>query len=52
MCVLHGQSPEIFSVSPNVVSFYGKNHAELAGRNLAGVTRVRIQANMDCKWQE
>ncbi|XP_056878572.1 plexin-C1 isoform X1 [Takifugu flavidus] len=49
---LNSTGPEIFSVSPNVVSFYGKNHAELSGRNLAGVTRVRIQANMDCKWQE
>ncbi|XP_037099104.1 plexin-C1 [Syngnathus acus] len=40
--------PEISSVSPNVVSFYGHNRAVLSGRNLAGVTRVRIHTNMDC----
>ncbi|KAG7234838.1 hypothetical protein INR49_003919 [Caranx melampygus] len=36
------QKPEIFSITPSVVSFYGKNHAVLTGRNLSHVTRVRI----------
>nr|XP_046234682.1 plexin-C1 isoform X2 [Scatophagus argus] len=44
--------PEIFSISPSVVSFYGRNHAVLSGRNLHSVTRVRIQGDMDCKPQE
>ncbi|KAG7234837.1 hypothetical protein INR49_003918 [Caranx melampygus] len=34
--------PEIFSITPSVVSFHGKNHAVLTGRNLSHVTRVRI----------
>ncbi|XP_051248763.1 plexin-C1 [Dicentrarchus labrax] len=44
--------PEISSISPSVVSFYGRNYAMLSGRNLAAVTRVRIQADMDCTPQE
>ncbi|XP_049617573.1 plexin-C1 [Syngnathus scovelli] len=40
--------PEISSVSPNVVSFYGYNRAVLSGRNLAAVTRVRIHTDMNC----
>ncbi|XP_070847708.1 plexin-C1 [Chaetodon trifascialis] len=44
--------PEISSISPDVVSFYGRNHALLSGRNLGGVTGVRIQTDMDCKPQE
>ncbi|XP_051248725.1 plexin-C1 isoform X7 [Dicentrarchus labrax] len=44
--------PEISSISPSVVSFYGRNSAMLSGHNLAGVTRVRIQADMDCTPQE
>ncbi|XP_055009253.1 plexin-C1 [Boleophthalmus pectinirostris] len=40
--------PEISSVSPNVVSFYGKNHVLLKGRNLSHVTRVRVHADLDC----
>ncbi|KAI3366903.1 hypothetical protein L3Q82_009548, partial [Scortum barcoo] len=40
--------PEIFSITPSIVSFYGRNHAVLSGRNLRGVVRVRIQTDMDC----
>ncbi|XP_042259789.1 plexin-C1 isoform X1 [Thunnus maccoyii] len=44
--------PEISSITPSVVSFYGRNHAVLSGHNLSDVTRVRIQADMDCTPQE
>lgn len=44
--------PEISSITPSVVSFYGRNHALLSGRNLGGVTRVRIQADLDCTARE
>ncbi|XP_054481059.1 plexin-C1-like [Anoplopoma fimbria] len=44
--------PEISSITPSVVSFYGRNHAVLSGYNLSDVTRVRIQADMDCTPQE
>ncbi|XP_022625867.1 plexin-C1-like [Seriola dumerili] len=39
--------PEISSITPSVVSFYGRNHAVLSGHNLNDVTRVRIQTD-DC----
>ncbi|XP_047431419.1 plexin-C1-like [Mugil cephalus] len=44
--------PEISSISPSVVSFYGRNHALLSGQNLINVTRVRIQTDLDCTPQE
>ncbi|XP_030295681.1 plexin-C1 isoform X1 [Sparus aurata] len=44
--------PEISSITPSVISFYGKNNAVLSGHNLHDVTRVRIQADMDCTPQE
>ncbi|XP_049422249.1 plexin-C1 isoform X24 [Epinephelus fuscoguttatus] len=44
--------PEITSITPSVVSFYGRNHAVLSGYNLSDVTRVRIQADMDCTPRE
>ncbi|KAM8740467.1 plexin-C1-like [Acanthopagrus schlegelii] len=44
--------PEISSITPSVISFYGKNHAVLSGLNLHDVTRVRLQADMDCTPQE
>ncbi|KAM4569646.1 plexin-C1 isoform 2-T2 [Odontesthes bonariensis] len=44
--------PEISSITPSVVSFYGRNHALLSGRNLSHVTRVRIQKDMDCSPRE
>ncbi|XP_053170200.1 plexin-C1-like [Scomber japonicus] len=44
--------PEISSITPSVVSFYGKNHALLTGHNLSDVIRVRIQADMDCTPRE
>ncbi|XP_074553927.1 plexin-C1 [Halichoeres trimaculatus] len=44
--------PEISSITPSVVSFYGRNHAVLSGRNLSSVTGVRIQAKQDCPSQE
>ncbi|XP_034433511.1 LOW QUALITY PROTEIN: plexin-C1-like [Hippoglossus hippoglossus] len=45
-------TPEISSIAPGVVSFYGRNHAVLYGRNLSDVTRVRMQAHTDCTPQE
>ncbi|XP_039456581.1 plexin-C1-like [Oreochromis aureus] len=44
--------PEISSITPSVVSFYGRNHAVLSGRNLDDVTAVRIQADTDCTPKE
>ncbi|KAM9845835.1 plexin-C1 [Aulostomus maculatus] len=44
--------PEIFSIEPSIVSFYGKNNAVLSGSNLSDVTRVRIQTDMYCIPQE
>ncbi|KAM4711719.1 plexin-C1 [Anableps anableps] len=44
--------PEISSITPSVVSFYGRNHAVLSGRNLRDVTRVRIKADLDCDPKE
>ncbi|XP_015239410.1 PREDICTED: plexin-C1-like [Cyprinodon variegatus] len=44
--------PEIFSISPSFVSFYGRNHVVLSGHNLRDVTRVRIQDNMGCDTKE
>ncbi|XP_034529926.1 plexin-C1 isoform X2 [Notolabrus celidotus] len=44
--------PEISSITPSVVSFYGRNHAVLSGSNLSSVIGVRIQAAMDCTPQE
>ncbi|XP_047245046.1 plexin-C1-like [Girardinichthys multiradiatus] len=58
VCVNIGQfgmnfsKPEISSITPSVVSFYGRNHAVLSGRNLRDVTRVRIQADMGCDPKE
>ncbi|XP_028427129.1 plexin-C1-like [Perca flavescens] len=45
-------NPEISSITPSVVSFYGRNHAVLSGSNLSDVIRVRIQADMDCNPQD
>ncbi|KAK2858816.1 hypothetical protein Q5P01_003436 [Channa striata] len=44
--------PEITSISPSVVSFYGRNHAVLSGHNLSDVTRVKIQMDATCSPQE
>ncbi|XP_076006694.1 plexin-C1-like [Genypterus blacodes] len=44
--------PEIFSIIPSKVSFYGRNNAVMTGCNLGNVTRVRIQAALDCGPQE
>ncbi|XP_056280772.1 plexin-C1 isoform X2 [Pseudoliparis swirei] len=44
--------PEISSIAPSVVSFYGRNHAVLSGYNLSAVTGVRIQADTDCAPRE
>ncbi|XP_030576205.1 plexin-C1 [Archocentrus centrarchus] len=51
VCQISGKNfsiPEISSISPSEVSFYGRNNAELSGRNLRDVTAVRIQADTDC----
>ncbi|XP_041636511.1 plexin-C1 isoform X2 [Cheilinus undulatus] len=44
--------PEIYSITPSVVSFYGRNHAVLNGSNLGAVTGVRIQTGMYCTPKE
>ncbi|XP_008296173.1 plexin-C1 [Stegastes partitus] len=44
--------PEISSITPSVVSFHGRNHATLSGRNLREVSGVRIQGDLDCTPQE
>ncbi|KAL3977471.1 nuclear pore complex protein [Sarotherodon galilaeus] len=44
--------PEISSITPSVVSFYGSNHAVLSGQNLGYVTRVRIQTHAECTPKE
>ncbi|XP_053200173.1 plexin-C1-like [Scomber japonicus] len=44
--------PEISSITPSIVSIYGKNHALLTGHNLSDVIRVRIQVDMDCTPRE
>ncbi|XP_053718547.1 plexin-C1-like [Synchiropus splendidus] len=44
--------PNITSVTPKTVSFYGKNHAVLSGHNLGQVTKGRIQFELDCTPQE
>ncbi|KAL7857816.1 hypothetical protein AOLI_G00179180 [Acnodon oligacanthus] len=45
-------APEIFSLEPNQVSFHGKNHAALKGRNLELVEKIRIQGIMECTSKE
>ncbi|KAF0029429.1 hypothetical protein F2P81_018534 [Scophthalmus maximus] len=40
--------PEISSITPSIVSFYGRNHVVLSGRNLGDVAGVRMQAHADC----
>ncbi|CAN9508149.1 unnamed protein product [Ophioblennius macclurei] len=49
---LNFPKPEISSITPSIVSFYGRNHAVLSGRNLSAVTGVRMQADLDCTPQE
>uniref|UniRef100_A0A096M0Z7 Sema domain-containing protein n=1 Tax=Poecilia formosa TaxID=48698 RepID=A0A096M0Z7_POEFO len=44
--------PEIISVTPSRVSYYGRNHALLKGRNLREVIGVIVQAEMDCSSKE
>ncbi|XP_053718951.1 plexin-C1 [Synchiropus splendidus] len=44
--------PNITSVTPKTVSFYGKNHALLSGQNLSQVTKGRIQFELDCTPRE
>ncbi|KAM6961556.1 plexin-C1 [Tautogolabrus adspersus] len=44
--------PQISSITPSVVSFYGRNNAVLKGLYLSSVTRVRIRADMDCTPKE
>ncbi|XP_036005267.1 plexin-C1-like [Fundulus heteroclitus] len=44
--------PDIGSITPSVVSLYGKNHALLLGHHLSNVIGVRIQPLMECSPQE
>ncbi|XP_028306495.1 plexin-C1-like isoform X2 [Gouania willdenowi] len=55
VCEMLGSSfaiPIISSITPSVVSFHGRNHANLSGQNLTDVTAIRFQANMVCSPQE
>ncbi|XP_067437509.1 plexin-C1-like isoform X2 [Thunnus thynnus] len=49
---MNPSKPEISSITPSVVSFYGRDRAVLSGHNLSDVTRVRIQADVDCTPRE
>ncbi|XP_061107155.1 plexin-C1 isoform X2 [Conger conger] len=40
--------PEIDSIHPNEISFYGKNYASITGKHLDHVTKIRIHGNNDC----
>ncbi|XP_041709526.2 plexin-C1-like isoform X1 [Coregonus clupeaformis] len=44
--------PVIFSIMPSVLSFHGRNHALMTGKNLDHVIRVRIQGDMNCSSKE
>nr|XP_015809313.2 plexin-C1 [Nothobranchius furzeri] len=44
--------PEISSITPSNVSFYGKNHAVLSGRDLQDVIGVKILKDLSCSPQE
>ncbi|KAK1906404.1 hypothetical protein KUDE01_008802, partial [Dissostichus eleginoides] len=50
--IMNFSRPEISSITPSNVSFYGRNHAMLSGSNLRDVIRVRIQGDMECTPQE
>ncbi|XP_059360621.1 plexin-C1-like [Carassius carassius] len=41
-------NPVILSLEPNKVSFHGRNNVLLRGRNLESVTKIRIQADLEC----
>ncbi|XP_036432602.1 plexin-C1 isoform X2 [Colossoma macropomum] len=45
-------APEIFSLEPNQVSFHGKKHAALKGKNLDLVEKIRFQGFMECTSKE
>ncbi|XP_037398429.1 plexin-C1-like [Pygocentrus nattereri] len=45
-------APEIFSLEPNLVSFHGKKHAVLKGRNLELVEKIRFHGVMECTSKE
>ncbi|XP_037398646.1 plexin-C1-like [Pygocentrus nattereri] len=45
-------APEIFSLEPNQVSFHGKKHAVLIGRNLELVEKIRFHGVMECTSKE
>ncbi|XP_056131829.1 plexin-C1 [Lampris incognitus] len=49
---LETSMPEISSITPSVLSFHGKNHAVIKGRNLSPVTKVRLQRDMACSSKE
>ncbi|MEQ2293400.1 hypothetical protein AMECASPLE_032965, partial [Ameca splendens] len=46
------ERPAITSITPSTVSYHGRNHAFLKGRNLRDVIGVKVQAEMDCSLQE
>ncbi|XP_061109180.1 plexin-C1-like isoform X1 [Conger conger] len=45
---LNISKPEIDSIHPNEISFYGKNYANITGKHLDHVTKIRIHGNNDC----
>ncbi|XP_015248083.1 PREDICTED: plexin-C1-like [Cyprinodon variegatus] len=50
--VMNISVPDITSITPHVVSLYGKNHAVLSGHHLSNVIGVRIQTDFNCHSQE
>ncbi|XP_035281900.1 plexin-C1-like isoform X3 [Anguilla anguilla] len=49
---LNISEPEIYSITPSEISFYGKNYATITGKNLDHVTKTRIRGDMDCNQME
>ncbi|KAG5846057.1 hypothetical protein ANANG_G00145690 [Anguilla anguilla] len=49
---LNISKPEIYSITPSEISFYGKNNATITGKNLDHVTKLRIRGDMDCNLME
>ncbi|KAL0962812.1 hypothetical protein UPYG_G00345810 [Umbra pygmaea] len=44
--------PEIISIVPSVVSYHGRNHALMTGKNLDHVINVHIQGDIHCTTKE
>ncbi|XP_064198102.1 plexin-C1 [Anguilla rostrata] len=49
---LNISKPEIYSITPSEISFYGKNNATITGKNLDHVTKLHIRGDMGCNQME